>query len=300
MAAPILSAPDPGPRTTLSFGVSAGLPWELWRRSPLPELCGSIIELWAGVAAQVGERHRTLPNGEVMLMLHLSAPQRLTECGGGVATSLFEQGFVSGLHERPTTFECLEPSTRVVAARLTPLGAWRLLGGMPLTNVAGRVQSLESAFEPRSHLAETREQMLDAPDLGRALDLFEAWVVSRLREAPGPHPALPPALRLLVGGDFRTSELARACGLSSRRLRELFTHEIGLPPKRLARIGRFRRALERIARGSAGDLAGIALDCGYYDQPHLNREFRTLTGLSPRAYLRVLGEGLDGVDVVSG
>jgi AraC-like DNA-binding protein len=61
---------------------------------------------------------------------------------------------------------------------------------------------------------------------------------------------------------------------------------VGLPPKTLARIFRFRRALELLGRGSG--LAELAYDCGYYDQAHLNRDFRQFTGTSPGELARRL------------
>ncbi|MFW6084495.1 MAG: helix-turn-helix domain-containing protein [Gemmatimonadota bacterium] len=33
-------------------------------------------------------------------------------------------------------------------------------------------------------------------------------------------------------------------------------------------------------------LAEVALSAGYYDQPHMNREFRRMAGLTPGEYLR--------------
>ena len=45
-------------------------------------------------------------------------------------------------------------------------------------------------------------------------------------------------------------------------------------PKAVARVLRFERALRLLRDGRA--LADVAYDCGYADQPHLNREFRAL------------------------
>jgi AraC-like DNA-binding protein len=47
----------------------------------------------------------------------------------------------------------------------------------------------------------------------------------------------------------------------------------------MARVFRFRRAVELLS-GGAG-FAEAAAVCGYYDQAHLNREFRALAGCTP-------------------
>ena len=58
-----------------------------------------------------------------------------------------------------------------------------------------------------------------------------------------------------------------------------------MTPKAFARLARFRHA-ERLLRSPGHrSLASIALTCGYYDQAHLNRDFRDLAGCTPTAYL---------------
>lgn len=79
-----------------------------------------------------------------------------------------------------------------------------------------------------------------------------------------------------------------------------FSAEFGLSPKAAARVIRFDRVRRRLAdRARLGPvevwpdadgrrglgLAGLAVDAGYYDQAHLDREFNALAGLPPVAWL---------------
>lgn len=307
MAAPDRSsfsspASDARARTRVLRSETEGLPWEYWQRDPPAELVGSVLAIWAGSDPSLGARHRVLPNGELSLMLHLGGAQDLVESVGARRRDPLGPGFLSGLQEQPLTFECSAPETRVVAARISPLGAWRLLAGLPQRALVHGVFDLESVIGPRSGIRALRERMLDSSDLGAALDLLEAWLIARIRLAPTPHPGLAHALDLLArdSGALPTRVLARECQLSPRRIREVFSDEIGIPAKRLARILRFRRVLDQLSAEPGADLSELALAHGYYDQPHLHREFRALAGVTPRGYLRALGDGADGPDVIRG
>jgi methylphosphotriester-DNA--protein-cysteine methyltransferase len=95
------------------------------------------------------------------------------------------------------------------------------------------------------------------------------------------------SIRRSPGSPPRSSaaaELREQAGQSKTRLATVFREQIGVPAKVYARIHRFRRLLTRLNEG-AGPLADLAVDAGYYDQPHMNAEFRELSGFSPREFL---------------
>jgi transcriptional regulator GlxA family with amidase domain len=142
--------------------------------------------------------------------------------------------------------------------------------------------------------------MGEASDLGVALDLLEGWLCARLARAREAHPATRTAGSLLrnAGGALRMDGLAHAASVSPRRLRELFLREVGVPPKRLARILRFRQALEALATAPSLDLTQLALACGYYDQAHLYRDFRDLAAMTPLDYLTRRGSGSEAPDTL--
>ena len=80
--------------------------------------------------------------------------------------------------------------------------------------------------------------------------------------------------------------MLRESDTSPRQLERLFDDGVGLAPKRLARITRFQRALaalERAERRGAGTTTALA--CGYADQAHFIRDFKTLAGCPPGAHL---------------
>jgi AraC-like DNA-binding protein len=80
--------------------------------------------------------------------------------------------------------------------------------------------------------------------------------------------------------DYSIAMLSEHVGLSARRFTRLFTLEVGLTPKLYARVQRFQRVLECM-QSPARDWAVVAQDCGYFDQSHLIRDCRSLSGFTP-------------------
>ena len=95
------------------------------------------------------------------------------------------------------------------------------------------------------------------------------------------------------GGTLRVSSLQRETSLSRARATERFREQIGTRPKQYARLVRFRHVLERL-QDDAAVLADVALEAGYYDQAHMNAEFRELAGVSPTVFLATMFRGGSG------
>ena len=82
-------------------------------------------------------------------------------------------------------------------------------------------------------------------------------------------------------------------GYSHRRFNELFRNSVGLGAKQFSSVARFQHALRYIEGQSTLDWQDVVAECEFYDQAHLIREFRRLSGLSPTVYLAQRGERLN-------
>jgi len=83
----------------------------------------------------------------------------------------------------------------------------------------------------------------------------------------------------------RVSQICTAFGIGERALQRLTARRIGLSPKWLIQRRRLHEAAERLRAGAAVDLAAAAAELGYADQAHFTRDFRTVTGVTPGAFL---------------
>ncbi len=80
------------------------------------------------------------------------------------------------------------------------------------------------------------------------------------------------------------SELTATLGCSGKHLAGRFREYVGLSAKAVARVTRFRRAAQLLGAGTPLD--ELAFECGYYDQSHLDRDFRDFAGATPTEYRR--------------
>ena len=91
--------------------------------------------------------------------------------------------------------------------------------------------------------------------------------------------------------------LARACGLSSSHFAHAFKASTGVPPHRWLLLNRVQRAREMI-EGTTERLSAIAASCGFADQSHLTRAFRSVEGRSPAAWRRERRSGVTAAELV--
>ena len=140
-------------------------------------------------------------------------------------------------------------------------------------------------------VGELSERLKEAPNNIIRIELINAFLLPLLRDQ-GSTPTIVDAAQqeLLTGTGYpEVSNLAKKLHVSERTLIRRFKQWTGVAPKDFISIKRLCRALDLINQVDRPNLAAIAHACGYYDQPHFNREFKKLMNLSPSTYLKILG-----------
>ena len=95
--------------------------------------------------------------------------------------------------------------------------------------------------------------------------------------------------RLSMGKQRRMSEVALDLGIHRRSLERLFWEHVGISPGSYARIHRITKAARLIGGPNGPNALDFALDHGFYDQAHFNRDFKEIVGLSPSEYRKSQG-----------
>jgi AraC-like DNA-binding protein len=225
--------------------------------------------------------HAGLPSRHVHIVISLDEPIEIVRMPSSSARGAAFRSFVSGLQDTPAIVRKAD-SLHCMHVFLTPFGVRSLLGASPaelaccvfdLSDFWGRsahdlVDRLRSAGTWPNRFA-----ILDEV-FSRARRPFAApsellWAWSRLAQARG---------------SISIQDLADDIGWSRRHFSEQFRREIGVTPKTGARIFRFEHSC-RLMKKNARSLVQVAFDCGYHDQAHMNREWKSLAACTPKSWI---------------
>ncbi|MEZ5427184.1 MAG: AraC family transcriptional regulator [Pyrinomonadaceae bacterium] len=89
-------------------------------------------------------------------------------------------------------------------------------------------------------------------------------------------------------GEMKIAEIAAKVGLSTRQLERRFRECSGLTPKQFLRVRRLYATSINVIEEKHLNWADRAAEMGFTDQSHLNREFSTLTGRTPKSFAEFL------------
>jgi len=235
---------------------------------------------WLEEGAAFGRRLE-VPGPLLPLILNLGGPFLVSRAGAARETPV--GSFVAGLDDAWSLVGSDGPSC-CIQLDLTPPGARRLLG-VPGCELAGRVVELDDL--PAWRAAGLPERLRELCTWEERFAALDAFLLGRLAAGPPADPGLEHVWRRLEASDGRlpVGTVAAELGWSRKRLLTACRREAGAAPKLLARLVRFERLVGRLRAEPSPSLADAAYGCGYYDQAHLNRDFRELAGTTPTRFL---------------
>ncbi|GAB2625095.1 helix-turn-helix domain-containing protein [Pseudactinotalea suaedae] len=251
---------------------------------PAPaRLAGIATRLWFIEAVPVARYEKILPMPSVHVIANLSDPYRIVDRAGTAA--LVSHVFVSGLQNEYLVIESPDP-IRHVGVELTATGLGALAPDAP-RETAGHVGDASAHLVGLAIIAARIGRIAD-PD--RILSELEDYLLA-LPQHPT-DPLAEAAVRMLEEESERpVSDIALALGVSHRALVSRFRRATGTTPKLHAQVLRFHRLLDAVhASDGRPEWSTLAVASGYYDQPHVIREFRRFSGWTPVEYIRLVAE----------
>lgn len=226
--------------------------------------------------------HLGLPSPYLTVIFTLDEPLHLLQHVDPTRPPGTYTAMVGGLHTSPAIV-AHGGSQSGVQVMLDPLGARAVLG-LPAAELAGMDVDAADVLGPAA--GRILDQLHGASSWAARFAVLDTCL-GRWSAAPGArHPVVATAWNQLrrSGGTLAVEQLASDSGCSQRYLAKVFRAELGLTPKVAARVIRFDIARRRLLRGGLA-VAETAAAAGYYDQAHLDRDFRQFAGCSPTRWL---------------
>jgi AraC-like DNA-binding protein len=242
-----------------------------------------VVECFWFASGPAGGVEHIVPDGCPELVVQLGAAMRAGDEDRPLL--LQPRALLVGPRERPL--------------RVSPTGAFRTVGVRIRPGALGRLtttpaRGLSDGWTDLGALfgaAGTRlvSALEAAPDVAARASVLTRFVRALLDRRRAPDRRLEAAVQRLRQRRGQTSvhALRRELGVSERWLERSFASEVGLSPRTLASLLRLQAAFA--ALGPDTGWADVAAAAGYFDQAHLNRDFRRYAGLPPRALLETLG-----------
>lgn len=223
------------------------------------------------------QRFLKFPDGLVTLVLSLEGRLGLYDEGRPVGAPRSFRSPLCGPRTRVIAGEWSGPF-RAVTVSMTPWSAFCLLG-RPMRSLVDQVVELTDLAGALGD--ELTAALAKAGGWPRRLDSVDRLLLEGMRAGPTGAPGVAFAWRELVrtAGRMPVSRLAARVGWCERQLEARFRDHVGLAPKTLARILRALHARTLLRAGRTPK--EVAVHCGYYDQSHLSRDLKSITGFTP-------------------
>ncbi len=246
---------------------------------PAAALAPYVKNYWLLKTAGDSAIARTVPTGMMNLIFHRG--NRLLALR---ENELHPRAFLSG-QERTFADLQYDGQVNMLSVVFRPAGV-RAFFNLPINRLAGL--RLTAGDIEDKELSVLENSLTSTENDDTCIALIEQFLLSRLTRLTEYNlRRINTTISLINLGKGNIAALADAACLSRKQFDRIFSELVGSNPKEFSRTVRFQRALHKLESESKISWTALAYDCGYFDQSHLIKEFRTLSGYSPSEYLAV-------------
>lgn len=245
---------------------------------PSPLLAPYVRHYWTLDASSSSTPQRIIPTGCMTLVLHRGS--RLLSLNQQV---LQPTAFLSGQSVGYTDL-VQTGSVSMIVVVFQPYGA-RAFFDIPMNELNGYNIGLDELNDPL--FQELHRQVISEIDTKKCIQLIEDVLLKKLRNfKQHAFKRISAAIgHISQNSTVNTATIADIACLSSRQLNRVFSDYIGATPKEFMRVIRFQRALHYMQTTPDINFTQLAFCCGFYDQPHMIKEFKSLSGFTPSEFI---------------
>lgn len=149
-----------------------------------------------------------------------------------------------------------------------------------------------SEFNPFEDYNNEINEVFKIKDENRKIEFLENYLLNKHKEFN--HPFLHKVIESIMSTNYQKlniSETARNNAISRTTFNKQFLLHTGTTPSQFIKIERFRNALKMFTKNSTKEqLIDIVYLANYFDQSHMAKDFKSLTGYSPKIFFSKLSQ----------
>lgn len=224
------------------------------------------------------ERISLIPEGRVEVMFQLQG-DFLHSLDAGDNWEERPFSFIGGMHSSSYEVHLRKGSGLCLGITLRPACAHKVIGDR-LNDFQNAIIDIVDVFGIVGK--ELNEKVMEQRDIQSQVTIIRSFLANRY--AGNQHMERSGFLEKAISGlnDHSVASVADSVGLSDSQFRRCFREKVGLSPKRYAQIRRVNQAIKLMTQMAFSSLTDITYQLAYYDQSHFVREFRSVTGKSPK------------------
>ncbi|MBO9583233.1 MAG: helix-turn-helix transcriptional regulator [Flavobacterium sp.] len=152
----------------------------------------------------------------------------------------------------------------------------------PLHELFEESVSLDNFF-PQQKIKLIEELLAEAKNNNQKIDIIEQFLLSKLYNYK-PDKLIAAAIAIIQSkkGIVKIKELADILFISQDAFEKRFRKTIGSSPKQFCNVIRMKAIIDQKQQNK--NLIDLAIDAGYFDQPHFNKDFKLFTGQTPTEF----------------
>ncbi len=226
-------------------------------------------------------REKIIPTGCMQLFIHYGNSFLTCE---NTQTKKLSNTYICG--QKCSSFDVLGTGeTAFTSINFKPYGAKAFLG-FPLNEFTDNNFPAEDVLG--NEFLRIKEQLINTIDYKKQIEIIEQYLIYRLNKVKFPDfQLIKHSVDNILNSKFDDSilNIAKNLCLSERTFQRKFLDSIGLSPKQFFRIGRLQKTIRNFKFYKESlKLSDLAYDSGFYDQSHFIKEFKLLTGLTPKEF----------------
>ncbi|HEX3008142.1 MAG TPA: helix-turn-helix domain-containing protein [Bacteroidales bacterium] len=233
-------------------------------------------------ASEGNVTERVIPTGNIELMFHYGEPFRVMHPDENTIAQ--PRSFISGLSSNYADVST-QGQAGVIAVTFYPFGACNFFH-FPLADIEDASVDLLDIFNKEFRVVEEKIHL--APSINQKVAHIEAFLLKHFNPVnPHDFSFLNYSISVIAQqrGMISASDLSEHLCVSTKSLERKFATLLGKTPKQFLKIVRFQEIIKNLSAGGDLRLTELAYETGYFDQAHFIKDFKMLSGYTPREFL---------------